>query len=334
MQIWRYAEQGSIGLLWISATNPAVTLPELPRIRDILRSEGLFVVVQDLFLTETARHADVVLPASTWGEKVGTFTNVDRTVHLSEAAVAPPGEARSDLEILLDYARRMDFRDRDGRPLIAWQDPESAFRAWQACSKGRPCDYSELSYERLRGASGLQWGPERLYADGVFNTDADYCETYTHDLLTGAVEDATEYRAKAPAGRAHLLAAEYVEPHEQPSDAFPLLLTTGRTLTQFHTRTKTGRAPELQEAAPGAWVELCAADAEALGLQDGELVAVVSARGRLEAPVRVAPIAAGHVFVPFHYADAAANELTATEWDPVSKQPLFKVAAVRVERLA
>jgi ferredoxin-nitrate reductase len=125
MQIWRYAEQGSINLLWISATNPAVSLPELPRIRSILESEDLFVVVQDLFLTETAQYADVVLPAATWGEKTGTFTNADRTVHLSEKAVEPPGEAKSDLDIFLEYARRMDFRDKDGQPLIKWDDSES-----------------------------------------------------------------------------------------------------------------------------------------------------------------------------------------------------------------
>ena len=136
MQIFRYAEQGSIELLWITATNPAVSLPDLGRIRRILGREDLFVVVQDLFLTETAQFADVVLPRATWGEKTGTFTNADRTVHLSEKAVEPPGEARADLDIFLDYARRMDFRDRDGEPLIKWDDPESAFEAWKACSRG------------------------------------------------------------------------------------------------------------------------------------------------------------------------------------------------------
>ena len=126
MQIWRYAEQGSIKLLWISGTNPAVSLPDLARIRRILARPDLFVVVQDIFRTETAEFADVVLPAATWGEKTGTFTNADRTVHLSEKAVDPPGEARADLDIFLDYARRMDFRDRAGAPLIGWTDPESA----------------------------------------------------------------------------------------------------------------------------------------------------------------------------------------------------------------
>jgi anaerobic selenocysteine-containing dehydrogenase len=114
MQIFRYAEAGSIELLWISATNPAVSLPDLARIRRILTKADLFVVVQDLYLTETAQFADVVLPAATWGEKIGTFTNADRTVHLSEKAVEPPGEARPDLDIFLDFARRMDFRNRVG----------------------------------------------------------------------------------------------------------------------------------------------------------------------------------------------------------------------------
>jgi anaerobic selenocysteine-containing dehydrogenase len=116
LQIFRYAEQGTIELLWISGTNPAVSLPDLARIRRILAREELFLVVQDLYLTETARFADVVLPAAAWGEKTGTFTNADRTVHISEQAIDPPGSARPDLDIFLDYAQRMDFRDRDGAP--------------------------------------------------------------------------------------------------------------------------------------------------------------------------------------------------------------------------
>jgi ferredoxin-nitrate reductase len=342
MQIWRYAEQGSIKLLWISATNPAVSLPELERVRAILAREDLTVVVQDLFLTETARLADVVLPAATWGEKTGTFTNADRTVHLSEQAVEPPGEARPDLDIFLDYAGRMGFRDRDGQPLIKWSDPESAFEAWKACSKGRPCDYGELTYERLRGGSGLQWGPERRYGDGVFNTATDYTEGYGNDLRTGAESSEEEHRAKAPEGRAFLHAAPYEPAPEAPDEEYPLLLTTGRSVYHFHTRTKTGRAPELDAAAPDVWVELSTHDAGVAGVSDGDRVTVRSRRGAVEAPVRVGDVREGVVFVPFHYGYwdrdpgsehvRAANELTLTSWDPVSKQPLFKVAAVRIER--
>jgi ferredoxin-nitrate reductase len=352
MQIWRYAEQGSISLLWISATNPAVSLPELSRIRSILDNENLFVVVQDLFLTETAQYADVVLPAATWGEKTGTFTNADRTVHLSEKAVEPPGEAKSDLEIFLDYARRMDFRDRDGQPLIKWDDPESTFEAWKECSRGRPCDYTGLSYDKLRGGSGVQWpcndkhpdGTERLYADGNFNTETDYCETYGRDLLTGAESTEMEHRALAPAGRAFLLAARYQSPHEEPEEEYPFSYTTGRTVYHFHTRTKTARAPQLQAAAPDAWVELSPADAESLGVGEGDVVRVESSRGRLEAKARISGIREGVIFAPFHYGyfdsdgldgrPRAANELTITEWDPASKQPLYKVGAVRVTKIS
>jgi ferredoxin-nitrate reductase len=342
MEIFKLAEQGTIRLLWISATNPAVSLPDLGRIRAILGREDLLVVVQDMFATETTELADVVLPAAGWGEKTGCFTNVDRTVHLSEKAVDPPGEARSDLDIFLDYARRMGFRDRDGRPLIGWRDAAGAYAAWQACSQGRPCDYTALSYERLRAEGGVQWpdGAERLYVDGVFNTDPDEAETFGRDLVTGDPTPEDEYRALAPGGRAFLRAAEYRRGPETPTAEFPYTLTTGRTLVHFHTRTKTGRAPELQAAEPDVWVELSGVDAARLGVATGELVRVRTARGAVEAPVRVTRIRPGHVFVPFHYGhwDApgrvrAANELTLTAWDPVSKQPLFKQAAAAVERV-
>jgi anaerobic selenocysteine-containing dehydrogenase len=353
MQIWRYAEQGSIELLWISATNPAVSLPDLGRVRSILAREELMVIVQDVYLTETAALADIVLPGAVEGEKAGTFTNADRTVHLCEQAIDPPGDARSDLEIFLDYAERMDFRDRDGDPLIKWDTPERAFDAWKECSRGRPCDYSALTYEKLRGPSGIQWpcterapdGTERLYTRGVFNTDSDYCEGFGLDLTTGASQSEEAYRAKAPAGRAIFKPAPYEPSPETPDDERPLLLTTGRSLYHFHTRTKTGRAPELDAAAPEPWVELSEADARRFGIGDGDPVRVMTKRGEIQVPARVNGIRTGVIFVPFHYGywdlgpepgpdgfpGRAANELTLTAWDPVSKQPLFKVAAASVE---
>ena len=352
MEIFRHCEEGSIRFLWISGTNPAVSLPELHRIRSILAQERLFLVVQDLFLTETAQLADVVLPAATWGEKTGTFTNADRTVHLCEKAVEPPGEARTDMDIFLDYARRMGFRDKDGRPLIGWQDPESAFEAWKACSAGRPCDYTGLTYEKLRGASGIQWpcnaehpdGSERLYEDQRFWADPQRCETFGRDMLTGAAREPAEYRAFNPEGKAMLRAAEYLPPHEEPGADWPLRLSTGRTIFHFHTRTKTGRVPQLRDAAPEVWAELSEADASELGIAEGDLVEVRTPRGHIEAAARITAMRSGVVFVPFHYGywdraddsghDRAANELTITEWDPVSKQPLFKAGAARVVKIA
>ena len=354
MQIFRYAEQGSIKFLWISGTNPAVSLPELARVRSILESESLFVVVQDLFLTETAALADVVLPAATWGEKTGAFTNADRTVHLSEKAVEPPGEARSDLDIFLHYAAQMEFTDRDGKPLVSWTDPESAFEAWKRCSAGRPCDYTGLSYDLLREHGGIQWpctaeaplGTERLYGDYQFWADPDVCESYGRDLLTGASVEQVEYRALNPEGLAIIKAAEYLPPHEDVSEEYPMQLITGRTIYHFHTRTKTARAPELDAAAPDVWAELHSDDAGRLGVGPGDLVDIVSPRGRIRATARYSDLRPGVVFVPFHYGywdttevagpaagqpGRAANELTITDWDAASKQPLFKVAACRLE---
>lgn len=351
MQIWRYAEQGSINLLWISGTNPAVSLPELSRIRNILEKEDLFVIAQDIFPTETTELADIVLPAATAGEKTGLLTNADRTVHLSDKAVEPPGEARPDLDIFLDYASRMGFEDKDGRPLIKWSDSESAFEAWKECTRGRPCDYTGMSYEKLRGPTGIQWpcneevpdGTERLYGDGDFNTRHDECETYGHDLLTGAVNSGDDHRAIAPEGRAFLKAAPYAQPNEGPGEEYPFRYNTGRTLYHFHTRTKTARAPQLQNAAPEMWVEISPEDAGRLGIGEGDIVRVESTRGYIEAPARVSGIRDGVVFAPFHYGyfdvesgehTQAANELTVSDWDPVSKQPVFKTAAVKVEKVS
>ena len=139
-------------------------------------------------MTETAELADIVLPAATWGERTGTFTNADRTVHLSEQAVAPPGEARSDLDILLDFARRMDFRDRDGAPLISWDSPEAAFEAWKRCSRGRPCDYSGITYELFRGPSGVQWPLTEGVRSGRNGSTSTVAST---PILTSARRSAT-----------------------------------------------------------------------------------------------------------------------------------------------
>src|SRR5215216_3661623 len=250
MQMVRYMEEDVLPFVWVSATNPLVSLPETHRVRSVFSANSVFLVVQDLFMTETAAVDDVVLPAATWAEKTGTFTNADRTVHISLKAVDAPGEARSDLDIWLDYARRMGFEDKDGAPLVKWNDPESAFEAFKACVADRPCSYEGITYERLRGGSGVQWGGARLYEDGRFFASPDQCESYGKDLLTGATMEETEYRALNPAGKALLKPCEYVPPHEPPEERYPLGLNTGRTLFHFHTRTKTARTPQLEAAAP------------------------------------------------------------------------------------
>lgn len=353
MQMLRYVEEGSIRQLWVSGTNPAVSLPELERVRSLLTQERLMLIVQDIFLTETAQLADVVLPAATWGEKTGTFTNADRTVHLSEKAVEPPGDAKPDLDIFLDYARRLNLLDKDGDPLIKWSDAEGAFEGWKECSRGRPCDYTGMTYDKLRGGSGIQWpcndanpnGTERLYSDGQFFSDPEYCESYGRDLETGAPLGATAYKAMNPDAKAIFRAADYLPAHELPSTEYPLQLITGRTIYHFHTRTKTGRAPELQNAAPEVWVEMSDEDAAAAGISESDFTEIATPRGTVTAQIRITDIRDGVLFLPFHYGywdttgsapegpGRAANELTLTDWDPASKQPIFKTSAAQIRRL-
>jgi anaerobic selenocysteine-containing dehydrogenase len=303
--------------------------------------------VQDAFETETTQYADVVLPAAIWAEKTGTFTNVDRTVHISHKAIEPPGEAKSDLEIFLDYAARMEFTDKDGAPLIKWKTPEQAFEAWKACSKGRPCDYSGMSYEKLSAANGIQWpcneqhpdGSSRIYTDHVFNTDVNYCENYGHDPDTGAVVTQEEYKVIDPKGKAFIKTTHYKPPHELPDKNYPFMLTTGRVVYHFHTRTKTARSKALNDAAPDAYVQMSEEDAATYDIKEGEMIEVISRRGKVVQPVRIGGILPGLLFIPFHYGywdkpdrKRSANELTITEWDPISKQPHFKYAAVKIKK--
>ena len=237
---------------------------------------------------------------------------------------------------------------------MKWSSPEEAFEAWKDCTRGRPCDYTGITYDKLRGGSGIQWpcnaehpdGTERIYVNGEFWSDPDYCESYGRDLVTGAPVEPTEYKALNPHGKAVIKAAEYLPPHEMPSEEYPFQLITGRTLYHFHTRTKTGRAPQLQAAAPDVWVESSTADAREQGWSEGDLLSVATPRGAVTARVRVSDIPPGVLFLPFHYGywdtetghepdgqGRAANELTLTDWDPASKQPIFKTAAANATRI-
>lgn len=205
-----------------------------------------------------------------------------------------------------------------------------------------------MSYAKLSQGSGIQWpcneqfpdGTPHLYTDGVFNTSADYCETYGYDLVTGGEITPEEYHADDPKGKAFLKAAHYQPPHEQPDEEYPLWLTTGRVVYHFHTRTKTGRSPRLQAAAPDAFVQISTQDAAKYGIVDGDMIEITSRRGRVVEPARIGGIEPGLVFIPFHYGywdhpdrPRAANELTITEWDRVSKQPHYKYAAVRIRKI-
>jgi len=317
--------RGKIKGLWIIATNPLVSFPNQKYLLDCLDRLDFLVVQDGYHPIPTSQVADLVLPAAVWGEKEGTFTNSERTVSKVNKAVDSPGEAKSDFDIFLMLAKELGVTDQI---YPGWKEPKDAFEEWKKISRGRLCDYSGLTYELLEKHGGIQWPfgdgsiggsstnrsrpPEenaRLYADGVFQT-----------------ED----------GRAKLWVIENNPPPESPDEDYPYLLNTGRTVEHWHTRTKTGQIPLLNRLSPEAWVEMNPRDAKQLKLYHGDYVRVESRRGSIERVVlRVTEtIPPGQIFIPFHYAEANANNLTVSDCDPFSREPNYKQAAVRVERSA
>jgi anaerobic selenocysteine-containing dehydrogenase len=304
-----------IRALWIIATNPLVSFPNIEVLKQAL-GELEFLVVQDCFHpTPTTELAHLVLPAAAWGEKEGTYTNSERRVSKVNAAVTPPGEALSDFEIFLRLAHELGCRDE---LFAGWTGPHDAFEEWKRVSAGRLCDYSGITYEALEELGGIQWpfpknggspagAARRLYTDGEFQTDD---------------------------GKAQLICTDWEPFPEQPSPSFPFVLNTGRTVEHWHTRTKTGAVAILEQMSPRAWLEMNPVDAKRLMLRPHELVDIVSTRGRVRrVELRITEIIApGQVFAPFHFAEWNINEVTQDIFDPISREPNYKQCAVRVER--
>ncbi|HUF33756.1 MAG TPA: nitrate reductase [Acidimicrobiales bacterium] len=315
-QIVEGIASGAIRGLWVIATNPAhswISSTDLDGLLDRLD----LLVVQDMYATtETARRADLVLPAAAWGEKEGTFINSERRLGVIKAVSLAPGQALADFAILRLLADAWGC----GELFERWTSPEAAFAILQELSAGRPCDISGIDgYRHIDDAGGIQWpcpagaevvaGDERrLFADGRF----------LH-----------------PDGRAHFVADVPRAPREAVSDRFPLVLLTGRgSAAQWHTGTRTSTSAVLRSLAPeGAWVEVNPVDAEVAGVSPGDEVEVASARGTMRARALVtATVSPGQVFVAMH--DAATNRLTHPTVDPHSRQPSYKHAAVAVRALA
>jgi anaerobic selenocysteine-containing dehydrogenase len=309
-RIFQGLEAGDIRALWNIGTNPAVSFPDQAWARRVLERTEFLVVQDGYHPTETTEYADVVLPAAIWGEKTGTFTNAERRVNLLRQAVAPPGEARSNFDIVCEVGRRMGYGD-----LFAFNTTEEAFEEIKVLNANRPPELRGITYARLEREGGLQWpvphlghpGTPRLYTDGRFNT---------------------------PDGRARLWAMEYTPPPEVPDAEYPFWLNTGRVQEHWHTLTKTGRIPELISWVPEAYVEVNPTDAVRLGIRSGQRVAVSSRRGRVEVIARVtAQVAPGTVFLSFHFGKQTSNALTGQFFDPLSFEPIYKQSAVKLERL-
>ncbi len=295
---------GRLKGLYIFGENPVVSDPHADHALRGLRNLE-FLVVQDIFLTETAACADVVLPSASFAEKTGTFTSSERRVQLVRPAVSPPGEARSDLAIFQQlFARLTDSVVTETPPAAVFEEIAGI---WPAMAG--------MSYDRL-AAGGLQWP----------------CPDNAHPGTPFLFKDGFP---RGEQGRALFTEVPEVLSQEVPDEVYPLLLTTGRQLFHYHTGTMTRRSPGLSAVAPEAYAEIHPDDAKRLGISDGEPVSVTSRRGRIVVVARVSEIVSpGVVFIPFHYAEAPANRLTNNATDPISKIIEAKVCAVRVDRVS
>jgi formate dehydrogenase major subunit len=298
-EMMELAHKRQLKAMYIIGENPMLSDPDLNHAERCLENLD-FLVVQDIFLTETAQKAHVVLPSASFAEKEGTFTNTERKIQRVRKAVEPPGEAREDWQIMSELSRHLGHQ----------MGYESAQAIMKEIAEVTP-SYCGIHYGRLE-MEGIHWPCTGTDHPG---TPCLHMDEFTCGL-----------------GVFHPV--EYIPPAEMPDEDYPMYLTTGRVLYQYHTGTMTMKSEGLNELAPECFVEISAQDADANGIADGDLLKVKSRRGEIEAKAKISEKAVkGTVFVPFHYATAAANKLTNPALDPTAKIPEYKVCAVSVEKV-
>jgi len=291
---------GEIKALYIMGENPMISDPDMSHTEKALKNLG-FLVVQDIFLTETARLADVVLPGVSFAEKNGTFTSTERKVQRVRKAIEPVGSSRPDWKIITELSSHLGYK----------MDYPSPREVMDEIAKLTP-SYGGISYDRLE-RGGLCWPCPSPDHPGT---------PYLH-----------KEKFARPGGKGKFSAVSYRPPAELPDDEYPFTLTTGRTGFHWHTGTMTRKDWALDREYPKGYVEINPQDAANTGIRNGAMVKVASRRGEISVQANVVDtIQEGLVFIPFHFAEAAANKLTAANLDPVAKIPEYKVCAVKLER--
>lgn len=291
-------EDGSVKALYVMGENPMLSDPDLTHVEKALKNVPL-LIVQDIFMTETARLADVILPATTYAEKDGLFTNTERRAQRIRAAVKAPGQAKHDWEIIQMIANAMG---------ADW-NYKSSFDIQEELRTLVP-QYGGISYERVDQNDGLQWP----------------CPTVEHPGTPFL------HKGKFARGKGYMWGIDFIEPAEWPDDEYPIIMTTGRVLEQFHTGTMSRKSEGLNNLA-GPMVMISVEDAESIGVANGEQVKVTSRRGTITTNAFVTKrIGKGTVYIPFHYHEAPANLLTNPVFDPIANIPEYKVCAVKIEK--
>jgi formate dehydrogenase alpha subunit len=301
VEMMNAAAEGKIKAIYIMGENPVLSDPDSNHVVEALKNLE-FLVVQEIFLSETAELADVILPSASFAEKEGTFTATDRRVQLVRQAIEPLEGCRPDWEIICELAQRMGASGFD------FQSPQEIMAELASLTP----IYGGISYERLEKEGFLQWPCRSAEDPGT---------PYLH-------------KGEFARGKGLFHGVEHQEAAELPDEEYPLLLTTGRNIFHWHGGTMTRRSVKLDREVPDAYVEVNPEDAKGLGLKDGERGRLVSRRGEIETNIWVTQrVPKGVVFAPFHFAEAAANVLTNPALDPVAKIPEYKVCAVRLEAI-
>ncbi len=313
-QMFEALADGKLKAIWVICTNPSVSLPDARLVDEALK-KAKFVIVQDISRNaDTVKYADLVLPAAGWLEKEGTMTNSERRISLLRKVIDPPGEALPDAEILIRFARKMGFKGFD------YKNSEEIYREHAGLTKGTNIDITGLDYKRLAQEGTFQWpvpskdhrGTPRLFSDHQFYTKNKRAQIHT----CGPQNEA-----------------------EPLNDDYPLILTTGRIRDQWHTMTRTGKVSKLKKHIDKPFLEIHPSDAAQAQIKDGDPVIIENTRGQVNALAKVTEdIKSGVVFLPMHWGKilnrdfGRANNLTSSNFDPVSKQPGFKYAAVKVQK--
>jgi len=324
IELFDAAHDGKIKALWVACTNPAQSLPEQERLREAL-ARCDFVVLQEAYCnTETAPFADLLLPAATWGEKEGTVTNSERRITHVRRALTPPGDAKADWRIVCDFAHALGPRlGKDAVRLFPYASPAEIFAEHAASTRGRDLDIGGLTYELLDAAGPQQW---------PFPEGAEIADAASRARLY------TDGRFATPDGRARFVVPTQALTAERADARYPLHLTTGRLRDQWHGMSRTGKVARLYNHVDEARIEMHADDLALRGLKSGDLVRVKSRRGDVVLRAEASnEIRSGQAFVAMHWGgnslnSAGANALTLREFDPYSKQPELKHAAVQVEK--
>ncbi len=314
---YKYAEiidaidRGEIKALWIVATNPLVSFVNQEKLRKTFAKLDL-LVVQDAFLGDTAEIADVVFSAATWGEKEGTYTNSERRVNRANKAVEPIGKAKSDFDIVIEFSKY--FEGVNELLFPSWNNPIDAFNEFKKLSKGQLCDYSGITYELLEEHGGIQWPCNKEHPLGTKRL-------YSPDM---------PFRTKDK--KANLLCLDWFPMAEPVSPKFPVIMNTGRTVEQWHTRTKTRSIDILDNLAPESWIDINPSDAKLLKVKSGDRMDISSPRGKVkDVIVRVTQsVRPGNIFVPFHFNTQLVNALTNESFCPKSEEPNFKQTAIQL----